>query len=422
MAELSTKSLEAVAGIDIAKQSFNVYIIIPIIKKNRIQQNTQYRTYRRDQKGVTSAIEFCKKYNVKQVVMESTSVYHIFVVNTFRSQNIIAHVINSGLIRTALKKPKRDKLDARRLAELLIRGDLSAGGDLSPSYVAESIIESDLKKLCRLQDKTTDEQTRIKNRIHKIFDAAGLNLRNIISSFDNKTMSTILESVFRRENSEDFVKRITRKRTMKQTQKDKLRKKIYKGSELSEFFNNALINISDVDLLMLESLMKQYKDLSDLINQFQFEINELILDLPSELEKRYSIAKSLPGIGDILGIRIVVEFGDLSRFKNRRQVSSYTGLEPHVMSSGGKAQIRGITKSGNKHLRKDLFIAAMAAARSNKKYKAYYTKLRHRGRKKRQALCAVARKIAVQYYFLVRQNIHYDIEKDRMKYHHMEDW
>ncbi len=422
MAELNTKSLEAVAGIDIAKQIFNVYIIVPIIRKKRIHQQSQYRTYKRDQKGVSEAIGFCKQFNVKQVVMESTSVYHIFVANSFRAQDIIAHIINSGLIRTAVKKPKRDKLDARRLAELLIRGDLSAGGDLRPSYLAESVIETDLKKLCRLQDKVSDEQTRIKNRIHKIFDSACLNLRKIVRKFDSKTMDIVLESVFKRENADDFLKRINRKKSMKIHQKDKLKAKLYKGSDLSEFFNNSCVNISEVDLLMLETLVKQFKDLSNSIDQFQVEIDALRSNLPPELESRFLIAKSLPGIAEVLGIRIVVEFGDLSRFKNRRQVSSYTGLEPNVRSSGGKAQERGITKSGNKHLRKHLFVAAMTASRTNKKYRAYYEKLRYRGRKKNQALCAIARKLAVQYYFLVRKNMHYDIDEDKMKYQHIKDW
>ena len=47
--------------------------------------------------------------------------------------------------------------------------------------------------------------------------------------------------------------------SMKQTHKDRLRTRIYKGSELSEFLNNALVNISEVDLLMLSSLMKNIK-------------------------------------------------------------------------------------------------------------------------------------------------------------------
>ena len=34
--------------------------------------------------------------------------------------------------------------------------------------------------------------------------------------------------------------------SMKQTHKDRLRTRIYKGSELSEFLNNALVNISEV--------------------------------------------------------------------------------------------------------------------------------------------------------------------------------
>ncbi len=45
------------------------------------------------------------------------------------------------------------------------------------------------------------------------------------------------------------------------------------------------------------------------------------------------------------------EVGDWSRFNNRRQVSSYTGLCPQEHSSGGKRRAGGVSKSGNPRVR-----------------------------------------------------------------------
>ena len=114
MTDKLSNKLETVAGIDIAKETFNVFIIVPNLVNDRIRQSMHYRTYERDSRGISKAIEFCKQKNVRQVVMESTSIYHIALVNAFRSQKFITNVINSGLVRSAVKKPKRDKLDARR--------------------------------------------------------------------------------------------------------------------------------------------------------------------------------------------------------------------------------------------------------------------------------------------------------------------
>ena len=45
------------------------------------------------------------------------------------------------------------------------------------------------------------------------------------------------------------------------------------------------------------------------------------------------------------------EVGDWSRFNNRRQVSSYTGLCPREHSSGGKRRTGSVSKSGNPRIR-----------------------------------------------------------------------
>ena len=155
--------------------------------------------------------------------MESTSIYHIALVNAFRSQIFITNVINSGLIRSAVKKPKRDKLDARCLAELLIRGELSAGGDLRPFYIPESKFEIDLRKLCRLQDRVSNELTRVKNRIHKIFDASGLNLRKIVDTFNAQSTMYIIESIIRNETSDSFIKNLKRARKFSKNEKEKIK-------------------------------------------------------------------------------------------------------------------------------------------------------------------------------------------------------
>ena len=305
----------------------------------------------------------------------------------------------------------------------MIRGELSAGGDLKPSYIPDSKFEIELRKLCRLQDNLSHELTRVKNPIHKVFDASGLNLRKIVGTFNAQSTLYIVDSIIRNETPDLFIKNLKRGRKISATEKRNLESYFTKeNSKLREFLNSATDLVSNVDRIMLKSLFKQFNDLNKLYKQFDDQIKQLTYDLPEGLDKRFEIVKSLPGIADHLGIRIVVEFGDLTRFKNRRQVSSYTGLEPYVVSSGGKAHIRGITKSGNKHLRAHLFLAAIIASRHNPKFRSYYKKLRQRGRKFNQAICAIARKIVVENYFLVKNQVYYDIDKHDLKYTHIKDW
>ena len=57
------------------------------------------------------------------------------------------------------------------------------------------------------------------------------------------------------------------------------------------------------------------------------------------------------GVGPLTFEILRREVGDWSRFHNRRQVSSYTGLCPREHSSGGKRRAGSVSKSGNPRVR-----------------------------------------------------------------------
>ena len=66
---------------------------------------------------------------------------------------------------------------------------------------------------------------------------------------------------------------------------------------------------------------------------------------------REAEAKIPRGVGPLTFEVLRREVGDWSRFQNRRQVSSYTGLCPREHSSGGKRRAGSINKSGNPRVR-----------------------------------------------------------------------
>jgi len=84
-----------------------------------------------------------------------------------------------------------------------------------------------------------------------------------------------------------------------------------------------------------------------------------LTDLVSQLQ-------ALKGVGLTIAITLVAELGDFSRFTNPKQVMAYLGLIPGEHSSGGKTKKLGITKTGNKEVRRLLYEAAWAY-RSNAK-------------------------------------------------------
>jgi transposase len=76
--------------------------------------------------------------------------------------------------------------------------------------------------------------------------------------------------------------------------------------------------------------------------------------------------QALKGVAVIIAVTIVAEIGDLSRFDNAKQLMAYLGLIPGEHSSGNTIRSKGITKVGNKEVRRLLYEAAWSY-RSNAK-------------------------------------------------------
>jgi transposase len=117
-------------------------------------------------------------------------------------------------------------------------------------------------------------------------------------------------------------------------------------------------------------------------------------------------AAALPGqargVGKMTSVVIDREIGTWTRFANRRQVGSYTGLCPGEYSSGQKRYQSCITKHGNPRLRAALVELAWRLVRFQPDYKPV---LKWRatlakgalasGAARKKAIVAVARQLAV---------------------------
>lgn len=80
--------------------------------------------------------------------------------------------------------------------------------------------------------------------------------------------------------------------------------------------------------------------------------------------------RCLKGIDVVTAFALVVETDGFSRFRNASAYSSWLGLTPSEHSSGEGRHRGGITKAGNKHLRKLLVEAAWHYASASRKEKA----------------------------------------------------
>jgi transposase len=99
----------------------------------------------------------------------------------------------------------------------------------------------------------------------------------------------------------------------------------------------------------------------------------------------------VPGVGPVVARTLIGELPELGTL-DRRKIAALVGLAPWTRPSGqwkGKSFIGG----GRKTVRNVLFVAAMVAARFNPTLKAFRDTVVARGKSKRLALIAVARKL-----------------------------
>lgn len=129
-----------------------------------------------------------------------------------------------------------------------------------------------------------------------------------------------------------------------------------------------------------------------------------------KLRQEFQQLHTVPGIGDTLGLTIMLETGDISRFEKAGNFASYCRLVGSQRISNGKRKGKGNTKNGNKYLSWAFVEAANFAVRYNQTIKRFYQ------RKKDKtngvvAIKTVAHKLARACYYILRDQVPFDTTK-----------
>lgn len=125
------------------------------------------------------------------------------------------------------------------------------------------------------------------------------------------------------------------------------------------------------------------------------------------LQKAYQNLQSIPGIGPVTASVLLAETHGLEFFNDAKQLTAYAGIAPRPNQSGDFTGKSPISKIGNSRLRKAFYLAALQASRHSV-FKVLYNRILKRSNSKKLALIAVARKLLVIAFTLVRSNQPFD--------------
>ena len=121
---------------------------------------------------------------------------------------------------------------------------------------------------------------------------------------------------------------------------------------------------------------------------------------------------SIPGIGPASAIALIAELSLLAPDLDVRQRVAAAGLDPREYSSGTSVHKKTrISKAGNRHLRRALYMPALVAVQQDPHLRAFYELLIARGKAKMQALVAVMRKLLHAIFGMFKHHQPYDGSK-----------
>lgn len=144
------------------------------------------------------------------------------------------------------------------------------------------------------------------------------------------------------------------------------------------------------------------------LSQIEKQIGEIekamsaIIAADEALARRLEILASIPGIGPVTAMAIIVEMPELGSLEGK-QAASLAGLAPITRESGswkGRSRIQG----GRASLRSGLYMPALVALRLNPDLRRKYEALKEAGKPSKVAIAAIMRKLIVLANALIRDD------------------
>ena len=133
------------------------------------------------------------------------------------------------------------------------------------------------------------------------------------------------------------------------------------------------------------------------------QIEKAILKIV-KLKKPFVQLQSIPGIGKILALTIMLEVGDISRFSKVGNFASYCRCVSSQRLSDGKSKGSGNRKNGNRYLSWAFVEAAQLTRRHNERFRSYYNRKLAQANTS-LATKALSNKLARICYYIMRDQV-----------------
>ena len=335
------------------------------------------------------------------VIMESTGVYHRPIERFFLENNYKVFVINpiyGKMKKRNLRKTKTDKEDCFNLVNLFMSNTFK-------EYIKPDQLYLDLNALSRQYFALDELCVNIKNRYKNLLYLCFPEYEEIFKN------SLIYSSI-----ALEFIESYPHVDIISNTRIDKLQnffkkhKFRYWKSKANLIKEIALKSFPSVN--MNDEIVSNLSQVARLINEYQkaIDIIKYKIVFLAKKTKYFETINSIYGIGEFTTSIIIAELGDINRFNNIKELTAYCGLDPSIKQSGKSINVHGpISKSGNKYMRKILYLACFniirltAISKQENDIEIYYRKKRNEGKHHYAAIVTCTTKLLRKILALCKQ-------------------
>jgi transposase len=173
------------------------------------------------------------------------------------------------------------------------------------------------------------------------------------------------------------------------------------GNEVKKLYLPDLERIFKEEYVVLSARANNatIKFLNEQIRQIEKAVKEEV-----KLKEPFKLLLTVPGIGEILALTIMLEVGDIGRFSTVGNFASYARCVPTDRLSDGKSKGKGNRKNGNRYLSWAFIEACTFARRFYPKFRNYYQRKAAKTNKF-VATKAICNKLARICYYVMRDQV-----------------
>jgi transposase len=161
----------------------------------------------------------------------------------------------------------------------------------------------------------------------------------------------------------------------------------------------------------LNASLKALVQLLDYLSGEKKRLTHEVIELArkDKYASKIKLLKTIPGIGALSAMEILVEIQDMSRFETADELAAYLGLTPSQYSSGEHIRMGHITHMGNRRIRSTLVESSWILIKKDRQMRQKYENVKDR-RGGKKAIVAVARSLSARIRRILLDQVPYEID------------